>query len=293
MVLKGVIPVAITPMNEDGSPDLDGTNSFVEFELKHPIGGFWALGSAGESWMMTAQHRIEFGKMFAKAVNGRVPVIMGIADDIMSNIYSFMDEFADLQVEGFHAIPQDTHMNDSAVIRFYTMLADRSAKPIWLYHNPWRGATLTIKAIKELSQHTNIAGMKVGGFNTSTYLGCGALDSDEFQSIGAGAGQMIMCLSTGMRAQTASPASCFPDKLCNVFTLWDQGKVAEAIKAQQEFNAFWKTIPVAPENSETSAHEKAILEIFGICKRHVASYFRPMNDQEMKETERVLKQAGY
>ena len=90
--------------------------------------------------------------------------------------------------------------------------------------------------------------------------------------VGTGAGQMIMCLSTGMRAHTASPASCFPDKLCNVFSLWDQGKVQEAIKAQKEFNAFWGKIPVAPENSETSAHEKAILEIMGICKRHVAAY---------------------
>ena len=293
MALRGVIPVAITPMNEDGSPDQQGTERFVEFELKHPIGGFWALGSAGESWLMKPEHRIEFGRMFAKAVNGRVPIIMGVADDIMDNIFTFMDEFADLHVDGYHAIPQDTHLNESAVIRFYNILAERSPKPIWLYHNPWRGATLTVNAVKELSQHDNIAGMKAGGFATSAYLGFAGFDSDEFQSMGAGAGQMLMCLSTGMRAQTASPASCFPDRLCRVFSLWDQGKVKEAIAAQRDFNKLWSQIPVASENSETSAHEKAILEILGICKRHVGSYFRPMNDEEMKKTKQVLEQAGY
>ena len=119
------------------------------------------------------------------------------------------------------------------------------------------------------------------------------MDSDEFQVIGAGGGQTIPLLSLGLKAHTASTASCFPDIFCKLWSLWEQGKVFEAIAVQKQFNKMWRRIPVPADNSETSAQQKGVLEAMGICKRYVSPHFRPMTDREMETIRTVLREEGY
>ena len=60
-----------------------------------------------------------------------------------------------------------------------------------------------------------------------------------------------------------------------------EGKISEALDLQKRFSRVWGQVPWPEENSETSAHEKAILEVMGICKRHVSMQFRENNEEEM------------
>jgi len=293
MALKGIIPVTITPMNEDGSPDYKGHQRYIEFLLKHPIGGLWALGSAGESFLMTYENRLKTARMLTEIVDGRTPILMGAADGAMDNIFRFFDDTGQLALDSYHVIPHDSHMNDAAVLRYYTTLADRAPKPLWLYHNVWHGPALSLETVKQLAQHPNIQGLKAGGFHIGELSKFAALDSEDLQVLGAGGGQTVQLLAMGLRGHTASPASCFPDKLCEIFSLWDTGRANEAARCQVRFNRLWSRIPVAPENSESSAHEKAILEVLGICKRHVGGHYRPMNDDEMAIIRKVLSEEGY
>ena len=293
MVLHGIVPVTVTPMNEDGSPDGKGHEKFIEYLLKYPIGGLWAIGSAGESFLMTYENRLATAKMLAELVNGRTPILMGAADQAMSNIFKFFEQTADLDIAGYHVIPTDLHMNHGALMRFYLPLAERSPKPLWLYHNTWRGPALLPESVRELAQHPNVAGMKAGGFSLIELIRFSNMDSEDFQVIGAGGGQTIQLLSMGLKAHTASPASCFPDIFCELYSLWEKGKVFEAIAVQKRFLKLWSKIPVPPENSETSAHEKGVLEAMGICQRHVSQHFRPMTDEEMHTIRKVLKDEGY
>lgn len=293
MPLSGIVPVTITPMKEDGSPDVQGHERFYEFLLKYPFGGFWSLGSAGECFLMTYEDRVRTAKIITELVGGKVPVLMGAEDASMRNVLRFFDDTSELPLFAYDAIPRDVHMNDKALIQYYTYLAERCPKPLWLYHNIWRGCGLPFDVVRELSQHPNITGMKAGGVNIPELARFSTLDSDEFQVIGAGGGQAVQLLSMGLRAHTASPASCFPDKMCEIFDLWSRGKCLEAVEAQKRFNAMWRKIPVPAENSETSAHEKGVLEALGICSRHVAPHFRPMTDEEMGVIRQVLKEEGY
>ena len=293
MSLKGIIPVTVTPMNEDGSPDEPGHQRFIEHLLKHPIGGLWSLGSAGENFLMPYEHRLQTTRILSDLVNGRKPLLIGAGDSAMWNIFRFFDETADLNFDGYHVIPHDKHMNHNALVTYYTGLADTAPKPLWLYHNPHHGPPLPFEAVRELSQHANVVGLKAGYFYIPDLMNFSTLDSDDFQVIGAGGSQAVCLLAMGLRAHTASTASTCPGLFCELFSLWEQNKAHEAIALQQKFNRIWGRIPKAAENSgESSAHEKAVLEVMGICKRHVSGHFRAMTDAEIETTRRILTEEG-
>ena len=41
-MLKGIMPVLVTPMHDDGSPDLDGHVRLLEHVMTQPVGGLWS-----------------------------------------------------------------------------------------------------------------------------------------------------------------------------------------------------------------------------------------------------------
>ena len=59
MSLLGIIPVLVSPMNEDGSPDHKGYHNLLDHIFEHPVGGLWVLGSASEDFLMSFEHRVE------------------------------------------------------------------------------------------------------------------------------------------------------------------------------------------------------------------------------------------
>jgi len=281
MALHGIIPVTVTPMNVDGTSDYGGHKRYIEHLLKHPIGGLWALGSAGENFLMTYENRIKTAEILMELVGDQVPIIMGAAAFAMDDIFRFFEETCDMPFYGYHVIPGDGQMKHKALLRYYTMLADHSPKPLWLYHNWVRGAVLPVQTVRELSQHPNISGLKAGGSHLGELMKFADMDCDDFQVVGAGGGQTFSLLSLGLKAHTASPASCFPGIICRIYSLMQEGNISDALDTQKRFNRVWGQLPWPEENSETSAHEKAILEVMGICQRHVSIQFRENTDEEM------------
>ena len=47
-----------------------------------------------------------------------------------------------------------------------------------------------------------------------------------------------------------------------------------------------------PENTEFCAEEKAVMEIMGLCTRHVYPPFRECSDQEKEQARKVLVENG-
>ena len=59
MRIRGIVPVLVSPGNEDGRPDYQDDADLLEHVYSHPIGGLWMLGWASEEFSITPQTRIE------------------------------------------------------------------------------------------------------------------------------------------------------------------------------------------------------------------------------------------
>ena len=80
--IKAVVIVQATPLNRDGSLDLDGLKANTEFLLERGKGKRIVLvptGSTGEAYALSDQDRLRVIETVVNTVSGRVPVVAGTA----------------------------------------------------------------------------------------------------------------------------------------------------------------------------------------------------------------------
>ena len=77
---SGVFPAITTQMHKDGSLDLDATAGHAEALIKSAVTGMIFLGSLGENQPMTDGEKRRVIEAMVKVVNGRVPVLSGVAE---------------------------------------------------------------------------------------------------------------------------------------------------------------------------------------------------------------------
>ena len=76
--LKGVVPIPVTTFRPDGSLDLDGLRSQVDFCLEHGADGMLYPGVVSEFYTLTDAERCAAVEQVVDAVSGRVPVAVGV-----------------------------------------------------------------------------------------------------------------------------------------------------------------------------------------------------------------------
>lgn len=289
--LNGVIPVLVSPMHEDGSPDKGGYERLLEHLFENPLAGLWVLGSGSENFTMPYDDRVAVARIVAEHMSGRTQIILGCSDPVLSEVYRYFDDTAHLPIQGYHCLPTDRKMGASMAVDYWSAVADRSPLPMWLYSNPARALDPAVEAVNELSKHPNIAGMKIGGYDLTQMTAIAMLNSDSFQVLGAGGGNHLAYLALGVKGCTMSTASSFPRQHCEVHALWEQGRIDEARDKAFALIRIIKQFP-ARRNTETSAEEKAVLELLGICKRWVRAPFKPLSDDTMGQLRSVLERNG-
>jgi len=292
-MLKGIMPNLVSPMHEDGSPDRDGYIRLLDYLFEAPLPGLWVLGSAAEAFNMSHEHRVEVTQIVTEYMDGRTCLLVGAGagSTVLPQIYRFFEETAHLPITGYHVMPLDRKLNTRAIIDYYTDLAERSPLPLWLYSNPARTLQFPIESVKVLSQHPNIAGMKVGGYDMKLASQLARLNSEKFQVLGAGGSNLLGYLAYGIQCVTMSSGCRYPQEYIKVCELWDQGRINEAREQAFRLNRVSSGFPPL-KNSENSAEEKAILEILGICKRWVYPPFKPCDDVAVAQIRRALVENG-
>lgn len=290
-MIKGIVPVLLTPMREDGSIDEQGLERLVSYLLGENAAGFWAVGSASEDIHLSRSDRVKIIRTVDATVKGKIPVITGTGMTTVNEIIDFTGEIEDCSIAGIHVVYFDRELCESRMISEMIRLADNIKFPVWLYHNPWRGRLVTKKIITEVRDHPNIQGMKVGGHDLTIMIRAAMLQTSEFQVIGAGGGQMYSMFTLGARAHTASDACVWPEEFNKLYTLLSEGDMAVAREQQFKMIRFTSQLPAQPDldNGEKSAEEKFMLSLKGICEEFVNPAYRLLYESEKETIINALK----
>jgi len=289
--LKGIVPVLVSPVDDDGTPDDAGYRKLLDFTLGHPIVAYWILGSASEDFVMTYEDRLHVTKLVCEHVDGRVPVIGGAGSPVVAESLRYFDDTADMNVAAYHVLPTDRRMEPGPAHQYLKSMADRAPRPIWLYNNGMRGLQIPVPVVRDLKDHPNVAGIKAAGFDLMDIIPFCMMDGEGFQTIGSGGSHILLFLAMGCDAHTVSNACSFPGQFCEIYELWMAGKTAEAREKSFALNRLSKSLPHT-KNTESCAETKAILELMGIGKRHVYPPFLPVSDDDMAKARTILTEAG-
>ena len=288
--IKGIVPVLLTPLLEDGSVDVKGLTRLVEFLLSKRIGGLFVLGTGGEDHNLTFEKRLEVAKIVAEVNKGRVPTIVGAGFYAVEDIMGFIKETSDLEIDSYHVMPYHPILSLNRLEWFYNYIADNSPKPIWLYSSIKWSRVLPPEFVERLKEHSNIVGIKTSTRNNEELSRFVKLKDDSFQIMTAVEKQTYACFTQGVLSHTTSLASCMPEILIKIYELIQEGKYEEDLKTQQLLNNFYSELlpDAGKDNGFNIAEEKYILSLRGVCNEYTTSYYRSLTSNEKENIKALL-----
>jgi 4-hydroxy-tetrahydrodipicolinate synthase len=290
--VKGLIPNMVTPMDENGRPDVSSIHRLVNFLIEAGVGGIWVLGSAGEDIHIAKQDRVTVAAEAIKASDGRIPLIIGVGPATFYEILDFTEAISEQTFRGIHYLPSDSKMGESQLLKYLLKLADKLPCPLWLYHNPKRGRSITAKVVEEIKDHPNVHGIKVGGYSLTELTGMLMLRSQGFEVMGAGGGQLYQLLCLGAKAHTTSDGCCYPEPFLSILEAFHRGELEKAKRLQFKIIELSRKLP-RTENGEYAAEEKYILAKRGLCKEFVNPAYRILTHKEKEKIDKALREFDF
>ena len=136
--LEGSLTVMVTPFTRDGSAvDLAAARRFVDWQIAEGVPGLIPLGSTGEFLSVTPAERTALVEAVVGQTAGRVPVVVGAADEWTDKAVAFSREAERLGADGVMIVPPYySSPTEDELFEHYRRIAEAIALPVTIYNNP-------------------------------------------------------------------------------------------------------------------------------------------------------------
>ncbi|MBI4428433.1 MAG: dihydrodipicolinate synthase family protein [Ignavibacteriales bacterium] len=289
--VHGIIPPIITPFKKNGDIDYEAFVQNIERWNNDQLGGYLVLGSNSEAPFLTHDEKLKLIELtVANARKGRT-ILAGTGLESSRKTIHLTNEAARL---GAHAALVLTpsyyidQMEDAALIRHFTEVADQSDIPILIYNVPkFTHVNVSVNVIKTAGQHPNIIGMKDSSGNVEQLSAFFKESPENFQVIVGTAGALLPALRIGIRCAIPALANAAPNHCAYVQRFFEEGLVQRAEELQQRLTPV-NTAVTATHGVAGLKHACTLMGYHGGCVR---SPLMELTDHAKKEIQDILSEA--
>ena len=229
---SGVFPAATTQFNTDESLNLPATMEHLDAMLDAGINGLIMLGTVGENCSLSAAEKIEVLEATVRHVNGRVPVLTGVAEFTTTQACEFARAAKAAGVDGLMVLPPMSYKADSAeVVAHIRTVAEAAELPVMIYNNPaCYGVDITAETVAELSKVPNIVAVKESSDDPRRLTDIANLVSDDFVLFCGVDDLALESIALGAHGWISGLVNAFPQENRLLWDLATSGNFAEALK---------------------------------------------------------------
>ncbi|MCS6974740.1 MAG: dihydrodipicolinate synthase family protein [Cyclobacteriaceae bacterium] len=234
---QGVFPALTTPFKPDETLDLALFERQVEAQLTAGVHGLIIGGSLGEASTLTRAEKFELVRIALNLVNGKVPVVMNIAEGSTAEAIDQAREAERLKADGLMLLPPMRYKSDEReTLHFFKSVSAATALPIMVYNNPVDyKIEVTPAMFEELAGHPNIQAVKESTRDISNVTRMINRFGDRF-SILCGVDTLAMEeLLMGANGWVAGLVCAFPHETVALYHLIRQGQTNRALKLYRWF----------------------------------------------------------
>ena len=233
-VFTGSCVALATPMNEDGSINLDVLKQLIEFEIENGTDAIIACGTTGESSTLTDEEHIGVIRAAIEQTAGRVPVISGTGSNDTAYCIELSKEAEKLGADALLLVtPYYNKTSQRGLVAHYTAVADAVNLPILLYNVPSRtGVDIKPETVAALAKHPNIVAVKEANGNISSAAQVAALCDIDIYS--GNDDQIVPLLSLGGKGVISVLANIEPRRTHDIVAKWFAGDVEGSRSLQLE-----------------------------------------------------------
>ena len=163
MTWNGVMPAITTPFTADGDVDHDFLARHALWMIEAGCTGIVALGSLGEGATLSVPEKLAVLRTLAKALDGRVPLVAGIAALSTDEACFLAREAQQVGCAGLMVLPPYVYSTDWREMRAHvSAVIEATPLPCMLYNNPIAYRTdFKPEHVEELAQaHGNLVAVK-------------------------------------------------------------------------------------------------------------------------------------
>ncbi|WP_439488948.1 dihydrodipicolinate synthase family protein [Algoriphagus sp.] len=283
---KGVFPAVTTKFHADGSLDMELFFKNIDFQLESGVQGIILGGTLGESSVLSQEEKITLTKETVKYLNGKIPVILNIAEGATQDALFWAAKAKELGASGLMILPPMRYAADSReVVAYFKTVANSTDLPIMIYNNPVDYKTLvTIDMFAELAECENIQAIKESTRDISNVTRMRNRFGDRFKLL-CGVDTLAMEeLVMGADGWVAGLVCAFPKETVTIYNLVNEGKYEEARKIYRWF------LPLL----ELDIHPKLVQYIklaeqhCGIGSEHVRAPRLTLVGEERERIEKII-----
>ena len=221
----------VTPLNVDGSVDVEGLREIARFLINSGVHGLFPLGTIGEGPKFNREERRTIIEIVVEeADKKRIAVIPGTGGITTRDTATFTRDAKDLGVTAavIHP-PWYFHPTPEALLQHFRTIANKVDIPIILYNIPtFAGYEIPIEVVIKTSKIENIVGMKDSSANMLYFQQLISSCGEDFNLIQGYGSLFLPSLSLGARATMAGEANLAPKIVVGIYENYIKGDLEKA-----------------------------------------------------------------
>jgi 4-hydroxy-tetrahydrodipicolinate synthase len=231
----GFYPALGTPLKSNGSLEKESYTKGIELMLESGAAGVLCMGSMGNMASIRNSEYPVIAKQCCKAVNGKVPVMVGVMDCSVSRVLDRIDALGDIEIDGVVATaPFYYKLSPGNIISFFKMLAKESKYPVYMYDlPPVTQAPVSMGIMEGLKGEANIKGIKTANLAMILEMQRSNFAKDDFSILYSGLDLFDVAIKYGIKKNLDGMFTCTPYNSKMMYANIDNGDdriISESLK---------------------------------------------------------------
>lgn len=231
------MPAVTTKFTDEDKLDLKMFEINIQAQLDAGVNGIILGGTLGEASTLEEDEKRTLVREAVKIVNGKVPIIINIAEQTTKAAIAVAKKAEEDGAEGLMMLPPMRYKaDDRETVTFYKAVANSTSLPIMIYNNPIDyGIKISLDMFAQLAECPNIQAVKESTRDISNITRMKNRFGDRF-AVFIGVDTLALeSLLMGADGWVAGLVCAFPAETVCIYELVQQGKIEEAIEIYRWF----------------------------------------------------------
>jgi dihydrodipicolinate synthase/N-acetylneuraminate lyase len=234
---QGVFPALTTKFTPNDTLDFSLFEKNLNAQLEAGVSGIILGGTLGEASVLNNSEKSELVRFAVQKVNGKVPVVVNIAEGSTREAIALAKESEKNGALGLMMLPPMRYKSDDReTVTWFKTVAESTGLPIMIYNNPVDyKVEVTLDMFEELAVCKNIQAVKESTRDVSNVTRMISRFGDRFKIL-CGVDTLAMEeLLMGAHGWVAGLVCAFPKETVAIYELVKADKIEEALKIYRWF----------------------------------------------------------
>ena len=234
---EGVMPAVTTKFTDSDTLDLKMFETNINAQLDAGVHGIVLGGTLGEASTLLDSEKSVLIQETVKIVNGRVPVLMNVAEQSTRGAIAAAQKAEDDGAKGLMMLPPMRYKaGDRETIEYFKAVANNTSLPIMIYNNPVDyKIEVTLDMFDDLLKCDNIEAVKESTRDISNVTRIKNRFGDRLKIMTGVDTVALESLIMGADGWVAGLVCAFPRETVAIYELQKAGRIKEAIKIYRWF----------------------------------------------------------